>query len=265
MANELDEVTGPVNSAGRDIHVIDKQISVTIGIGSLIFEIVLWVILTIPALIWLFIDDNPSLENLVFIIIGLLPGLLFLFMKINARTYLRQLQQKIQSDAAQIDNFLEQRTIILENAVNLLSKSINLDRDVMTEVAAYRSGRNIGQNIQVNDANLNGIFNRVTMAVESYPELKAHETIANVMAQNSELQKSITAARTSYNYTVTIWNQALFSWPTKQIVAAREGYTTRIPFTVSADTKAAARRVLLDPNELAQSFYSTAVTQYPPH
>lgn len=25
MANSLDEVTGPVNESGRDIHVIDKQ------------------------------------------------------------------------------------------------------------------------------------------------------------------------------------------------------------------------------------------------
>lgn len=39
MANELDEVTGPVNAGGRDIHVIDKQIPVKVGFGSLLFEI----------------------------------------------------------------------------------------------------------------------------------------------------------------------------------------------------------------------------------
>lgn len=47
MGNELDEVTGPVNRAGRDINVIEKQIPVTIGVGSLIFEIALWV--AVPA------------------------------------------------------------------------------------------------------------------------------------------------------------------------------------------------------------------------
>mgnify|MGYP000067457241 CR=1 FL=1 len=31
------------------------------------------------------------------------------------------------------------------------------------------------------------------------------------------------------------------SWPTKQIVAAKAGYTTRIPFIASAEIKAAAR------------------------
>ena len=41
MANELDEVTGPVNTQGRDVNVIEKQIPVTIGVGSVIFEIFL--------------------------------------------------------------------------------------------------------------------------------------------------------------------------------------------------------------------------------
>ena len=32
MANSLDEVTGPVNDAGRDVHVIDKQLPVEVGL-----------------------------------------------------------------------------------------------------------------------------------------------------------------------------------------------------------------------------------------
>ena len=42
MPNELDELTGPVNEQGRDVNVIEKQIPVKVGIGSTIFEIVLW-------------------------------------------------------------------------------------------------------------------------------------------------------------------------------------------------------------------------------
>jgi LemA protein len=38
-----------------------------------------------------------------------------------------------------------------------------------------------------------------------------------------------------------MWNQDIYSWPTKIIVAAKEGYTTRIPYTASAETKAQAR------------------------
>jgi LemA protein len=37
------------------------------------------------------------------------------------------------------------------------------------------------------------------------------------------------------------WNQDIFDWPVKQIVAARAGYTTRIPFTASKAIKEQAR------------------------
>ena len=88
MANELDEMTGPVNAEGRDVNVIEKQLPVKVGAGSLLFEILLWVC-------------------------GIIPGVIFLFMKIGAKNYFQQLQQKLQSEASQIDNYLEQRVQIL--------------------------------------------------------------------------------------------------------------------------------------------------------
>ena len=218
MANELDELADPINPDGRDVNVIAKQIPVQIGVGSLIFEIALWAA-------------------------GILPGLIFLFMKINALAYLRKLQQKMQADASQIDNYLEQRVVVLENVVGLVEKSIDLDKDVMKAVAAYRSGQGVSSDTQRNEASqqIDGVFSRINVAFEAYPDLKAQAVIADAMRQNSYLQKEITAARALYNDTVTMWNQDIFAWPTKQIVAARAGYSTRIPFTTSAEMKAAAR------------------------
>ena len=67
--------------------------------------------------------------------------------------------------------------------------------------------------------------------------------LADAMQQNSYLQKEITAARALYNDTVNQWNTDIYAWPTKMIVASRAGYTTRIPFTASAEVKAKAREV----------------------
>ena len=39
-----------------------------------------------------------------------------------------------------------------------------------------------------------------------------------------------------------IRDRCVYAWPTKMIVAAREGYTTRIPFSASAEIKAEARK-----------------------
>lgn len=206
MANELDETTGPVNAAGRDINVIEKQLPTKIGFGSVLFEICLW-------------------------LCGILPGLIFLFMKISAGNYFRKLQQKLQADASTIDNYLEQRVQILQNVAGLVQKAVELDKDVMKAVAAFRGGVNPSME-----------RNQVQAQVEAYPDLKAHAAIADAMQQNSYLQKEITAARSLYNDTVNQWNSDIFDWPTKQIVAARAGYTTRIPFSASQDVKAQARK-----------------------
>jgi len=242
MGNELDEVTGPVNQAGRDINVIEKQIPVTVGVGSLIFEIALWIAIPALALAGVALGLVPMQHGVIAAALGVLPGLIFLFMKINALAYLRKLQQKIQADASQIDNYLEQRVIILNNVVGLLNKAVDLDKDVMKSVTALRSGAN-ATDAQRNaaSAQMDSVLSRITVAFEAYPDLKAHAAIADAMQQNSYLQKEITAARALYNDTVAIWNQDLFAWPTKQIVAARNRYTTRIPFTATAETKAAAR------------------------
>ena len=245
MANLLDEVTGPVNDAGRDVHVIDKQLAVTVGTGSTLFQIALWVV--IPALVLLFVAimgstmENPLLVAVVGCLVGILPGVIFIFMKISARNYFQQLEQRIQAEASNIDNYLEQRVQILQNVVGLVERAIDLDKDVMKAVAALRSGGvNEGNRSDVN-AQVNTAFGRLFPQVEAYPELKAHSAIADAMQQNNYLQREITAARTVYNSRVTQWNTDIFSWPTKMIVAAQQGYTTRIPFTASAEIREAAR------------------------
>ncbi len=219
MANELDEMTGPVNAQGRDVHVIERQLPVQVGFGSALFEILLWVC-------------------------GIVPGIIFLFMKISAKNYFQKLQQKIQADASQIDNFLEQRVMILQNVARLVEKAVTLDTEVMKAVAAFRGGAAMSDaSRNTMAAQIDTAFGRLFPQVEAYPELRAHQAIAQAMQQNDYLQREITAARALYNDTVTQWNTDLYSWPTKMIVAARSGYTTRIPFTASAEVKAQARAV----------------------
>lgn len=217
MANELDELTGPVNQEGRDVNVIEKQIPVKIGVGSVIFEFFLWF---------------PFI----------LPGLIFLFMKISARNYLRALQQKIQHNASQIDNYLEQRVQVLQNVVGIVEKAVELDKDVMKTVAGLRGGAGPNEENRNELAGaLDSAMGSIRVAFEAYPDLKAHRALADALQQNSYLQREITAAREVYNDTVLRWNQDIFAWPTKMIVAARAGYTTRIPFTASREVKEQAR------------------------
>ena len=220
MANQLDELNPEVREEGLDVNVIAKKIPVVVGNGSLIFEIVLWVL-------------------------GIIPGLIFLIMKINAKKYFQQLEQKIQHDASQIDNYLEQRVIVLQNCARLIEKSISLDKSTYENIAKYRSGNSGDSDTNRNEfaSQIDSMSRNVNIAFESYPDLMAHRDIADAMQQNMYLQREITAARELYNDTINTWNREIFEWPTKMIVAARNGYTTRIPFIASTETKQQARGV----------------------
>ena len=214
MANELDELTGPVSEKGNDINVIHKQIPVKVGWGSTFFQVMLFVL-------------------------GIIPGLIFLGLKIKAGNYLSRLQQKIQHNASQLDNYLEQRVVILENTAALVNKATKLDAETFQAIAQARAGGSLNDRA----AALENVNSKINLAMEAYPELKAHQEIAMAMQQNSYLQKEITAAREVYNDTVLEWNSLMFRWPTYMIVAAKRGYTTRIPFSTSMETKQRAREV----------------------
>ena len=219
MANMLDELDmSAVREEGLDTHVIAKKLPVKVGVGSTIFEILLWVLFIIP-------------------------GVVFLFMKIKAKNYFMQLEQKLQHNASQIDNYLEQRVIVLQNCARLLDRAIDLDKSTFENIAKYRSGRVSDEDRNAMSGTLDNISKSVNIAFENYPELKAHKEIADAMQQNMYLQREITAARELYNDTVNTWNRDIFAWPTKMIVAAKAGYTTRIPFIASAEIKEKAKGV----------------------
>jgi LemA protein len=216
MSVQLDESN--VNLKGNDVNVINQKIPVKVGTGSKIFEIILWLLLIIP-------------------------GIIFTYKKVKADNYFQQLQQRIQKNASQIDNYLEQRVMVLQNCAQLLDKAIDLDKTTFENIAKYRSGnfeqKEDGRNAiatQIEDLSKN-----INIALEQYPDLKAHQTIENAMRQNYQLQLEITAVRELYNDTVFLWNRDIFAWPSKMTVAAKNGYTTRIPFTTSSEIKEKAR------------------------
>lgn len=92
---------------------------------------------------------------------------LYLYEDISTQLF-RKLEQRIQAEASNIDNYLEQRVQILQNVVGLVERAIDLDKDVMKAVAALRSGGvNEGNRSDVN-AQVNTAFGRLFPQVEAY-------------------------------------------------------------------------------------------------
>ena len=100
MANGLDEMNAPELEQGRDVKVIAKQIPVTISKGwKNFFNIGVWFCPPIIGIIW---------------------GIIVIVKKAKAKSYFERLQHRIQQAASQVDNYLEQRVMILKNCAKLL-------------------------------------------------------------------------------------------------------------------------------------------------
>ncbi len=220
MPNELDETdVSTINHEGRDVHVIEKKVVVNLDTADKVVNVAVW---------------------FIFIIGGIVYGM----KKAKALSYFQQLQQKIQHAASTIDNYLLQRVNILQNAAKLIDKAVDLDKTTFTEIARLRSGSVASDEARVELANkLNAAEKSINVAFENYPELKAHQEIADAMQQNSYLQHEITAAREIYNDAVLRWNTEIFERWAKKYVAAKQGYSSRIPFSVSDEVKAQANSV----------------------
>ena len=229
MANQLDEMNPEIMTEGRDVHVIAKVIPVeTSGFEKLI-PTILMAIGVIGIVLGIVIDKY--LISAIGAVVLIYPW--WRLKQISSE--FNMMEQRIQNAASEIDNYMEQRVVILSNAAKLVEKSI--------DIAKYRSGNFTEESRSDVNSQLNKATRALNVAIENYPELQSQDTIRDAMQQNSYLQKEITAARTLYNDAVNTWNREIFEFPFKKIVAAKEGRTTRIPFIADQETKEKAKGV----------------------
>ena len=173
----------------------------------------------------------------------IIPGIVLAAKKKKAEANLMALEQKIQHDASQIDNYLEQRVVILENLSALINKEMAFEKDALATLSGYKGGIKADDLSSAAD-NITNAENQIRSVFDDHPELLSNSGIAKAMRDNDYLQREITAAREVYNDSINEWNAAIFKWPSYTIVAAKKGYTTKIPFTTSREIRSKARSVM---------------------
>lgn len=237
MANMLNEMDEEIREQGRDINVIAKQIKVEKDSS---IQILIWVLYLLGLGLIVF----GAMKKIYYAIpIGvIIPAIVYSTLK-KQESYFNQLEQRVQQSASQIDNYLEQRVVVLQNTAKLVEKAIDLDKSVFSDIAKFRSGNLKDMDRNEIQGQLDKVYKGLNIAVENYPDLKSHGELRDAMQQNIYLQREITAAREVYNDNIGVWNREIFEWPFKKYIAANKGYTTRIPFIASQEVKQKAREV----------------------
>ncbi len=190
---------------------IDNR-KVVIGFGSKLFEVMLWVLL-------------------------IFPGIIFTHKKKRAKKFLNELNRQIDDCYATINNLLNERINILRNIYSLLSKEDNFAKLSFSEILKEPNLTNKGQSVETATYEVDGIL-------KENPKLD-NTQLSNEIERNKNLQKEIFSIKDAYNNAVLQWNKKICLWPTYKIVAAKEGYTTIETYDVFPEIKVNGKQGLL--------------------
>src|SRR5437763_6577778 len=148
-----------------------------------------------------------------------------------AGTYnsLVQLDQAVQSQAAQVQNVYQRRADLVPNLVGTVKGAANFEQQTLTAVTEARA--KVGQvtsaalenivrdpqafqRFEQAQAGLSSALSRLMVVAEKYPELKATQNFRDLQAQLEGTENRISVERMRFNETAQAFNTKRNSFPT---------------------------------------------------
>ncbi|MDH5649348.1 MAG: LemA family protein [Gammaproteobacteria bacterium] len=165
------------------------------------------------------------MNTITYIFIGGFLVLIFYFIAIFNN--LIRLKNQFKNAFSQIDVQLKRRYDLIPNLVETAKGYMKHERETLeavikargnAESARKNAARDPGnqgsmQQLMEAEASLSGILGRLFALSESYPELKADQTIRDVMEELKTTENRIAFSRQAYNDSVMSYNTAMEVFP----------------------------------------------------
>ncbi|NCO03726.1 MAG: LemA family protein [Alphaproteobacteria bacterium] len=171
------------------------------------------------------------------VILGVIGGIaLTLITLYNRLVALRQNRENAFSD---IDVQLKQRFDLIPSLVETVKGYAGHEKDTFESVTAMRAkvkeANNKEERIEAEQGLGNALVNLNAVA-ENYPELKADQNFQKLMAELSDIENKIAAARRFFNSATSELNTAIQQFPAN-LFAASFGFKTETFYDVSDDER----------------------------
>src|SRR5213593_2582122 len=170
-----------------------------------------------------------------------------------AGTYnsLVQLDQAVQSQAAQVQNVYQRRADLVPNLVGTVKGAANFEQQTLTAVTEARakvgqvtSGAldNIARDAQAfqrfeqAQAGLSSALSRLMVVAERYPELKATQNFRDLQAQLEGTENRISVERQRFNDAVATYNTSIKSFP-NILYAGKMGFAPKPYFNATPEAQ----------------------------
>jgi LemA protein len=154
--------------------------------------------------------------------------LIFVFIVIGMYNNLVGLRNMFKNAFSQIDVQLKRRYDLIPNLVETAKGYIKHERETLEAVTKARniavaantaaSSQQAGdqksmQQLIAAESGLSGALGRLMMVTESYPDLKANQTMMGLMEELTSTENKISFARQAYNDSVMRYNNACQMFP----------------------------------------------------
>ena len=160
----------------------------------------------------------------ILIVVGILFGVY-----INIRNNIIAKSVKTEEAWAQVQNVYQRRLDLVPNLAESAKAYLKLEKDIFQAIADARKGIQNAQTpaeLENATSEIDSFIRDFRVTVEDTPELKASETIRDLMNQLEGTENRITVERQRFNEAVRDYNIYIKSWP-NNIVANRLGYTEK--------------------------------------
>lgn len=130
---------------------------------------------------------------------------------------------------AQVQNVYQRRLDLIPNLANSAKGYMQLEKDIFTEIAKARAGIQSAANpsdLETANQGINSFIRDLKVVVEDTPELKASETVRDLMTQLEGTENRVTVERMRFNEAVQDYNTYIRLFP-NNLVASLFGFAPK--------------------------------------
>jgi len=135
-----------------------------------------------------------------------------------------------------IDAVLKKRYDLIPNLVETVKQYVSHEKELLEEITRLRSqaiddNKDMDTKVELENK-ITSAMDKLQVAVENYPDLKANENFLHLQRSMMEIEEQISAARRTYNSTVTSYNNAIEMFPSN-VMANAMSYKPKNVFQIS--------------------------------
>jgi len=164
-----------------------------------------------------------------FVAVIIVIGLITVAYVVDSRNKMAAKEIEVDNAWAQVQNVYQRRLDLVPNLAKSAQAYMQLEKDIFEAIAEARAGINNAETpaeIESASKEISSFIDDFRVVVEDTPELKASETIRDLMTQLEGTENRIAVERGRFNDTIGDYNTYIKMFP-RNIIAGRFGFEAR--------------------------------------